>query len=149
MGACEKQSAGEKRWLICVPDENRAAVLQMCHASLMGNHPGIKLTLDHGHLSQILLLTWNVPRRRVVCQSLHHVRRSETTAGLLQSQNKAHHSSSIQRHSRVRPHRAREAWSDSFRKQVYPQHDRCLLRICCCCSHQQSESRTKHCFDYS
>ena len=36
----------EERWLICVPDENREAVLHMCHASLMGNHPGIKLTLD-------------------------------------------------------------------------------------------------------
>jgi hypothetical protein len=32
--------------LICVPENNCEAVMKMCHASLMANHPGIKLTLD-------------------------------------------------------------------------------------------------------
>ena len=36
----------KERQLICVPDSNQEAVLQMCHTSLMANHPGIKLTLN-------------------------------------------------------------------------------------------------------
>ena len=36
----------KERQLICVPDSNQEAVLQMCHTSLMANYPGIKLTLN-------------------------------------------------------------------------------------------------------
>ena len=135
-----KNKVEEDVCLICLPDENKEAVLQMYHASLMGNHPRIKLTLD-------------ICRRHYywpgMSPDVELFVKACITCGRVKGQKKAHHSSSIQRHSRVRPHRTREAWSGSFRKQVYPQHDRCLLRIRCCCSHQQSKSRTKHCFDYA
>ena len=31
---------------MCVPEQKQGAVLQMCHSSLMANHPGTQLTLD-------------------------------------------------------------------------------------------------------
>ena len=36
----------DERLLICVPEKNQEPVLNMCHTSLIANHPGIKLTLD-------------------------------------------------------------------------------------------------------
>ena len=39
-------SPEKERHLICVPGSNQEAVLQMCHSSLMANHPGMKLTLN-------------------------------------------------------------------------------------------------------
>ena len=41
-----KGSQEEPRYLVCVLELKREAVLRTCHSSLMNNHPGTQFTLD-------------------------------------------------------------------------------------------------------
>ena len=44
--AINNGSTENEKQLICVPEKNQERVLEMCHTSLIANHPGVKLTLD-------------------------------------------------------------------------------------------------------